>query len=131
VNATSGLLLDSGGNVPAFSRLKQWDLSPSTNVQWQLVGVSNGYYRIMNRTNGMAVDSGGAGNDGATAEQSPWVGSDDQLWRLNPVGNGRYQIINRATGLALDGGGSTQEGASTILWHPNFNTNNEWTINAA
>jgi hypothetical protein len=131
VNATSGLLLDSGGNVPAWSRLKQWDFSPSPNVQWEIVSVRNGYFRIVNRTNGMVVDSGGSTSDGATATQSPWSGSDDQLWWFNNVGGGRYQIINRATGMALDGGGDTQAGSSVILWQPNRNTNNEWTINGA
>lgn len=130
-NVTSGLLLDSGGNVPAWSRLKQWDFSPSWNVQWEIISVGGGYYRIMNHANGMVVDSGGNSSDGATATQSPWSGSDDQLWYFNSVGNGRYQIINRATRTALDGGGSTQAGSSTILWQPNPNTNNEWTINGA
>ena len=52
--------------------------SGSTNLQWQLVDVGGGYYRLVNRTNGMVADS----------------------W-----GDGRYQIINRGTGTALDGAG--------------------------
>jgi len=131
VNATSGLFMDSGGSVPAWSRLKQWAPSSSGNVQWEIVSAGNGYYRIVNRTNGMVVDSGGNSSDGATATQSPWSGSDDQLWWFNNVGGGRYQIINRATRTALDGGGSNQVGSNTILWHPNGNTNNEWSIRGA
>ena len=40
----------------AWSRLKQWEFSPSSNVQWEIISAGNGYYRIVNRTNGMVVD---------------------------------------------------------------------------
>lgn len=131
VNAGSGLWLDSGGNVPAWSRLKQWASSPSWNVQWELVAAGNGYYRIVNHANGMVVDSGGGSNDGNTAVQSPWVGSDDQLWSFSDAGGGRVHIINRATGLALDDDNSNQIGSSVVLWQQNPSPNNEWTVTGA
>ena len=77
--------------------------SGHTNLQWQLVDVGGGYYRIVNRTNGMVADS----------------------W-----GNGRYQIINRGTGTALDGAGDRTVGDAVVLWAPNNSTNNQWTITA-
>ncbi|MEU7886842.1 glycoside hydrolase N-terminal domain-containing protein, partial [Microbispora bryophytorum] len=52
-NATTGLALDSGGNVASGSNLKQWNWDGSTNLQWQLVDLGGGWYRIVNRTNGM------------------------------------------------------------------------------
>ena len=130
-NVTSGLVLDSGGNVASGSVLKQWNYDGSTNLQWQLVDLGSGYYRIVNRTNGMVADSWGNTANGASCLQAAWNGGNNQQWRLNSVGNGRYQIINRGTGTALDGAGSTTAGATTVLWAPNSNTNNEWTITGA
>ncbi|HVV21816.1 MAG TPA: alpha-L-fucosidase [Pseudonocardiaceae bacterium] len=129
-NVTTGLVLDSGGNVASGSPLKQWSWDGSTNLQWQLVGVGNGYYRIVNDTNGMVADSWGNTANGATAMQAPWNGGNNQQWSLNSLGNGRYQIVNRSTGTALDGAGSTAAGSPTVLWAPNSSTNNEWTITA-
>jgi alpha-L-fucosidase len=129
-NVTTGLVLDSGGNVASGSVLKQWSYDGSANLQWQLVDVGNGYYRLVNRTNGMVADSWGNTANGASARQSPWNGGGNQQWRLNGLGNGRYQIINRGTGTALDGAGSTSVGATTVLWAPNSSTNNQWTITA-
>ncbi|MEU8280333.1 alpha-L-fucosidase, partial [Microbispora bryophytorum] len=58
-NMATGLVLDSGGNVASGSNLKQWNWDGSTNLQWQLVDLGNGYYRLNNRTNGMVADSWG------------------------------------------------------------------------
>ncbi|WP_329260090.1 alpha-L-fucosidase [Actinoallomurus sp. NBC_01490] len=130
-NVTSGLVLDSGGNVASGSVLKQWNYDGSTNLQWQLVDLGTGYYRIVNRTNGMVADSWGNAANGASCLQAAWNGGNNQQWRLNSLGNGRYQIINRGTGTALDGAGSTTVGATTVLWAPNSSTNNQWTITGA
>ncbi len=130
-NVTSGLALDSGGNVASGSVLKQWSWDGSTNLQWQLVDVGGGYYRIVNRTNGMVADSWGNTSNGASAMQAPSNGGNNQQWRLNDAGSGRYQIVNRGTGTALDGAGSTTAGSTVVLWTPNSNTNNQWTITVA
>ncbi|WP_311932232.1 glycosyl hydrolase family 95 catalytic domain-containing protein [Microbispora sp. H11081] len=127
-NATTGLVLDSGGNVASGSNLKQWNWDGSTNLQWQLVDLGGGWYRIVNRTNGMVADSWGNSANGANARQSAWNGGNNQQWRLNNVGNGRYQIINRGTGTALDGMGNNSAGSTVGMWAPNNNTNNQWTI---
>lgn len=129
-NATTGLVLDSGGNVASGSNLKQWTWDGSTNLQWQLVDAGGGWYRIVNRTNAMVADSWGNTANGAPCRQSPWNGGANQQWRLTGTGNGRYQIINRGTGTALDGMGSTTTGSTAGLWAPNTNTNNQWTITA-
>jgi alpha-L-fucosidase len=129
-NATSGLVLDSGGSVASGSGLKQWTWDGSNNLQWQLVDLGTGYVRIVNRTNGMVADSWGNTANGATCLQAPWNGGNNQQWRLTGTGSGRYQIVNRGTGTALDGAGSTATGAPTVLWAPNSSTNNQWTITA-
>jgi len=129
-NVTTGLVLDSGGNVASGSVLKQWPYDGSTNLQWQLVDAGGGYYRIVNRTNGMVADSWGNTANGASVMQVAWNGGNNQQWRLNNLGNGRYQIVNRGTGTALDGAGNTTSGSTVVLWTPNSSTNNQWTITA-
>ncbi|WP_040392098.1 glycosyl hydrolase family 95 catalytic domain-containing protein [Catelliglobosispora koreensis] len=129
-NATTGLVLDSGGNVASGSNVKQWTAGTSTNLQWQFVDAGGGYYRIVNRTNGMVADSWGNAANGAPARQTAWNGGNNQQWRLNSVGNGRYQIINRGTGTALDGMGNATAGSTVAMWTPNANSNNHWTITA-
>ncbi|SCL50245.1 alpha-L-fucosidase [Micromonospora chersina] len=129
-NVTTGLVLDSGGNVASGSVLKQWNWDGSTNLQWQLVDVGSGYYRIVNRTNGMVVDSWGNSANGANARQAPWNGGNNQQWRLANLGNGRYQLVNRGTNTALDGMGNGTSGSTVCMWAPNNSTNNQWTITA-
>lgn len=129
-NVTTGLVLDSGGNVAAGSVLKQWSYDGSPNLHWQLVDLGTGHHRIVNRTNGLVADSGGRTGNGVTAVQAAWTGSDNQQWRLAALGNGRYQIVNRGTGTALDGAGSTTAGSAVVLWAPNGSTNNQWTVTA-
>jgi len=128
-NVTTGLALDSGGSVASGSNLKQWTYDGSNNLQWQLVDLGGGWYRIVNRTNGMVADSWGNTANGAPARQTTWNGGNNQQWRLNSVGSGRYQIINRGTGTSLDGAG-TASGSTAVMWAPNTNTNNLWTITA-
>ncbi|WP_020541191.1 glycosyl hydrolase family 95 catalytic domain-containing protein [Nonomuraea coxensis] len=127
-NATTGLALDSGGNVASGANLKQWNWDGSTNLQWQLVALGGGWYRIVNRTNGMVADSWGNTANGANARQAPWNGGNNQQWRLNSTGGDRHQIINRGTGTALDGMGNGTSGSTVALWTPNNSTNNQWTI---
>jgi alpha-L-fucosidase len=129
-NVTTGLVLDSGGDVASGAQLKQWNWDGSTNLQWQLVPLDAGYYRIVNRTNGMVADSWGNTTNGAGVAQASWNGGDNQRWRLNDLGGGRYQIINRGTGTALDGAGNTTAGSGVVMWTPNSSTNNQWTITA-
>lgn len=129
-NVTDGLVMDSGGNVPVGSRLKQWNWDGSPNLQWHAVDLGNGYYRIVNRTNGMVADGYGATNNGADARQAPWNGGANQQWRITDEGSGRYRMANRHTGLALDGGGYVGSGSSTIQWAQNPSPNQLWTFTA-
>ncbi len=129
-NVTSGLALDSGGNVASGSALKQWSWDGSNNLQWQLVDAGGGYYRIVNRTNGMVADSWGSTANGANVKQSAWNGGNNQQWKLTSMGNGRYQIVNRGTGTGLDGLGNTASGSLVGLWAVNGSTNMQWTITA-
>ncbi|MEU0559219.1 glycoside hydrolase N-terminal domain-containing protein [Dactylosporangium sp. NPDC006015] len=127
-NATTGLVLDSGGNVASGSGVKQWNWDGSTNLQWQIIDLGSGWCRIVNRTNGLVLDSQGNTANGAPCRQAAWSGGDNQQWRLDDAGSGRRRIVNRGTGTALDGMGSTTAGSAVALWAPNSNTNNLWIV---
>jgi alpha-L-fucosidase len=129
-NVTNGLALDSGGNVPSGSSLKQWTWNGSTNLQWQAVELGNGYYKLVNRANGMVADGGGATTNGSPALEAPWNGGNNQQWRLRYQGGGKHWIVNRATGLVLDGGGNVPSGSVTRQWSGSSSTNVLWTLTA-
>jgi len=128
-NVTDNLALDSGGNVPSGSNLKQWTWNSSPNLQWQIVDLGTGYYRLVNRTNGMVADSWGAAN-GQPAQQAPWNGGTNQQWQITDRGNGQYTIANRTTGLVLDGGGQVASGSVTKQWTWNGSSNLLWYVMA-
>jgi alpha-L-fucosidase len=127
-SVTNGLALDSGGDVPAGSDLKQWTWDGSTNLQWHAVDLGNGYYKLENRTNGLVADGWGATSDGATARQQAWNGSTNQQWLITHRGDGRYSIANRTTGLVLDGGGNVSSGSAAKQWAWGTSTNLLWTF---
>ena len=127
-NATSGLVLDSGGSLSSGSNLKQWEPVDNANVQWQAIDLANGYYRLVNRTNGLVADGWGATNNGGPARQGPWNGGTNQQWQITDRGNGRYSIANRGTGLVLDGGGMVAAGSVTKQWTWTQSTNLLWTF---
>jgi alpha-L-fucosidase len=127
-NVTDGLALDSGGNVPAGSNLKQWTPVDSTNLQWQVAYLGNGCYRLVNRTNGMAADGWGSTTAGDPARQSAWNGGTNQQWLITDRGAGRYSIANRTTGLVLDGGGTVASGSVCKQWTPQDSPNLLWTF---
>ncbi|MET9760886.1 alpha-L-fucosidase [Streptomyces sp. NPDC006372] len=129
-NVTSGLALDSSGDVDSGADLKQWTWDGSPNLQWQMVEVGDGYYKLVNRANGMVADGRGATTDGSTARQAVWNGGTDQQWRITHRGDGRYSIANRTTGLVLDGGGKVASGSVTKQWTYDGSTNLMWTFTA-
>ncbi|MFE2728186.1 alpha-L-fucosidase [Kitasatospora sp. NPDC059327] len=133
-NATTGKVLDGGGQVAAGSLLKQWHSNESPNLQWQLIPVGDGYYRILNRINNMVIGSRGDTTQDAPVSQAPWSGSRNQQWMLNSVGGNRYQIINRANHKAIDGNGSTTSGSNPVMRPPastvSTSTDRDWIITA-
>ncbi|GKQ41365.1 alpha-L-fucosidase [Streptomyces sp. A012304] len=129
-NVTSGLALDSGGNVASGSNLKQWTWDGSPNLQWHAEPVGGGYYRLVNRTNGMVADGWGFTADGSAARQAPWNGGTNQQWTITHRGGDSYSIANRTTGLVLDGGGKVDSGSVTKQWTYGSSANLLWTFTA-
>ncbi|WP_416968057.1 alpha-L-fucosidase [Streptomyces sp. 4F14] len=129
-NVTSGLALDSGGDVASGAGLKQWTWDGSPNLQWQAVETGDGWYKLVNQGNGMVADGWGATADGSAARQAAWNGSAAQQWRIVHRGDGRHTIANRVTGLVLDGGGAVPSGSVTKQWTYGSSTNLLWTFTA-
>ena len=127
-NLTSGLVLDSGGNVAGGSNLKQWTWFNHVNLQWQAVAIPGGFYKLVNRANGMVADSWGATSNGAACRQLEWNGHTNQQWKITHRGGGQYNIVNRTTGKLLDSGGNGPEGSVTKQWDWGNSTNMQWTI---
>ncbi|MFE2728781.1 alpha-L-fucosidase [Kitasatospora sp. NPDC059327] len=138
-NAATGRVLDGGGQVAEWTRLQQWNYNVSPNLQWQLIPVGDGYYRIVNRATGMVIDGRHAKPqnppvavpDPSIPNQVPWSNIHDQQWMFNSIGGNRYQIINRRNRRALDGDGSSTLGANPVLRSPAVNSasaNREWII---
>ncbi|MFD9126241.1 alpha-L-fucosidase [Kitasatospora sp. NPDC059571] len=127
-NVTSGLALDSGGNVAGGSNLKQWQPIDHTNLQWQAIELGNGYYKLVNRTNGMVADGWGSTANGDPARQKAWDDSNTQQWQITHRGQGQYSIANRGTGLVLDSGGRVASGAVTKQWRWQQSANLLWTF---
>jgi alpha-L-fucosidase len=130
VNLTNGLALDSGGNVPSGSPLKQWTWNGSTHLQWQLVEVGNGSYKLVNRANGMVADGWKAETEGSGVRQAAWNGGASQQWTITTVGDGLCTIANRTTGLFLDGNGKAASGAALIQRKKDGTTDQVWTVTA-
>ncbi|MDN3270159.1 alpha-L-fucosidase [Streptomyces sp. MA15] len=124
-NVTSGLVLDSGGDVPAGTDLKQWAWNGSTNLQWLVEDLGDGTCRLVNRTNGMVVDGWGAGS-GGPVKQAAWNGGDNQRWEITNVRREGHKIINRGTGMALDGGGHRSSGSPAKQWTWDGSPNLQW-----
>ncbi|MFF6883729.1 alpha-L-fucosidase [Streptomyces sp. NPDC012421] len=127
-NVTSGLALDSGGNVGYAAELKLWGWDGTTNLQWQAVEVGNGYYKLVNRANGMVADGWGDGSHGATARQAAWNGGTNQQWKIVHWGEGQHTLVNRTTGLVLDSGGSVAPGSVVKQWGSGTSPNLLWTL---
>ena len=126
-NVTNSLVVDSGGNVPSGSNLKQWTSGTNTNLQWQAIDLGTGYYRLVNRTNGMVADGWGDTTAGSAVRQAAWNGSNNnQQWSITDLGGGTYRIANRTTGLVFDGGGQVSSGSVLKQYTSVTSTNLQW-----
>ncbi|MEU9919005.1 alpha-L-fucosidase [Streptomyces sp. NPDC051001] len=129
-NVTNGLALDSGGMVGSGYPLKQWTWNGSTHLQWQVVDVGNGHYKLVNGANGMVADGWKAESDGSAVRQAAWNGGTSQQWTITPVGDGLCTIANCATGLFLDGNGKAASGTALIQRKSDETTDQIWTFTA-
>ena len=67
----------NGGNGTAAGL---WAASTSTNQQWSVVALGNGYYKIVNIANGYCLDTGGLNADQTPVQFWGTGGSNNQQW---------------------------------------------------
>jgi hypothetical protein len=123
---TSAMALDNGGSTSNGTPVKQWTDVTTSNQEWKLVSVGNGYYNLICQRSGLALDNSGSASNGNYERQyTPQSGNSNQMWQLVSVGNGLYQLICKTGGVALDNRGSTSIGTAVGQWTPVATTTNQ------
>ncbi|TWF39208.1 ricin-type beta-trefoil lectin protein [Chitinophaga polysaccharea] len=89
-------------------------------------------FKISAVNSGLALTvAGGVGaiKSGANIVQSPWVDREYQKWTIEPGGDGflNIKIMNDNLILSIEGNAGW-DGAPVILWTPQRQTNEEWTL---
>jgi alpha-L-fucosidase len=130
VNVTNGLAGDGGGAVAAGSKLKIWTPDDSTNLQFGIQDVGDGFVKLTNRTNGLVIDGTDA-TAGGNPVQSAYTGAASQQWSVTDTGGGVCAIKNRAGGLVLDGGGNVPSGSPLKVWSDDGSSNLRWVFSVA
>jgi arabinogalactan endo-1,4-beta-galactosidase len=126
----AGLALDNYGSTTDGDPVKQYARGASTNQQWIITDLGNGYYTIVNKSSGKALDNAGSTTDGTGMIQWTLSGNYNQQWAITNLGNGYYQIKNRTSGKCLDNIGSTTNGQQIQQWTDGggADINQQWAI---
>jgi len=84
---TTNVLDDSGASTTSGTAIVQSLANGSTEQEWTVVSVGNGYFSLANRLSGMALDtSGGIGALAGFVVQQPQTASaQTQQWQIVPV----------------------------------------------
>ncbi|MBR7838981.1 RICIN domain-containing protein [Actinospica durhamensis] len=143
--------VDFGGSVGAYYRLVnensgkdlgvlgadlldgqdvvQWTSNGSTDQEWHLTSLGNGYDALLDDNSGRALGIWQASTaSGASAVQWVQNASYDQQWQLVAVGS-YYELVNRNSGLALSvSGSSTADGAQVVQQAYTGATSQLWSL---
>ncbi|HEY0829152.1 MAG TPA: RICIN domain-containing protein [Bacilli bacterium] len=132
VNRNSGKTLTIAGTDKNAdgALVQQFTDTGAAYQRWQISGLGNGYFIIVNRQSGDFMDINGASTaDGANNIQWPNTGGINQQWKIVDLGTGYYNIINQNSGKYLDiNGASLLDGAQNIQWQANGALNQQWQI---
>lgn len=103
----------------------------NTRQQFEITGVSNGWYKIQNVNTGKVLDVQGASKaNGAVLQQYTYNGSDAQLWQFIESGDGSCYILSKL-GTCLDcPGGSKSQGTKLQLYESNNTASQKWSVEA-
>lgn len=117
-STTAGQYMQISGASAAYGALVVQDnFLYKANCFWQIVGVGNSEYKIVNLNSGLVLEPGNT-TMGAAAQQSPYYGYNYQKWTISRIGvpeQGLYKIINSATGYALEVNGGPPLGSAPIV----------------
>lgn len=124
----SSLYIDGLGKTNDGADLAQWASSGSYNQQFEIINLSNQYYKLINRATGKAIDSMGRTNAGANAGQYGSNLSFNQQWEIINAGSGYVKFKNRGTGLFLDNGNQSLNGSPMKLYPDSTSFNLQWKL---
>lgn len=131
VNRNSGKVLAvANASTASGALITQNAYTGSSNQQWQLVGIGNGYLKLINHNSGDVLDVPNASTTaGQQLDQATDSGGSNQQWQFVDVGGGYYTLVNHNSGLLADvSAGSTAEGAPVIQWGSNGGSNQQWSL---
>ena len=135
VNSGKVMDVDHAGCCNGYI-VHQWTYDGSTNQQWSIIDLGNGYYKIIARHSGKALDVESASqNNFAKIHQWTYDGSYNQQWSIEEVSTGVYKILARHSGKAavVSGGANyfgslLTDGVSVLQYTYSGAANHQWTI---
>lgn len=117
---------NNGENIQLGTR------SNSYGQMYQVVYVSDGYYKIISTLSGKALDvTGGNAGAGVNLQQYDWNGSAAQLWKFVDAGDGYYYIQSKL-GTVIDvAAGNASSGTNIQMYTLNNSAAQKWKLESA
>jgi len=100
----------------------------TSNQQWSIVPVGNGYYKLVNNSSYKVLDVANHSTaNGAYLVQWDNNSATSEQWKIVPTGKGYYKLVNRNSHKFLDvPGHSTEYGAFVIQANASSSTSQQW-----
>jgi len=130
-NEASGLVLNNQGSLTNGSAITQWTATTtSSNLDWQFMATSGGYYQINSCKSALdAVVKGASTASGAGIVQWSFGSSGDDQWLPESNSDGSYTFVNLHSGLVLgDPGSSTSTSTQMDQETSNGGSNQKWML---
>jgi len=129
-NKASGLVLNNQGSTTNGSAITQWNSITSSNLDWQFIATSGGYYQINSCKSALdAVVKGASTANGAGIIQWSFGSSGDDQWKPVINSDGSYTFFNLHSGLVLeDPGSSTNKTTQMDQWSSTGGNNQKWNL---
>ncbi|HMD54036.1 MAG TPA: RICIN domain-containing protein, partial [Phycisphaerae bacterium] len=129
-NEASALVLNNQGSTTNGSPVTQWTTATSSNLDWQFIATTNGYYQINSCKSAKdAVVQGASTANGAGIIQWSFGSSGDDQWQPTINGDGSYTFFNLHSGLVLeDPASSTNKTTQMDQWSSTGGSNQKWNL---
>jgi len=129
-NLASGLVLNQQGSLTNGSIISQWTVTTSSNLDWQFIATSNGYYQVNSCKSALDLAVQGASTaNGAGIVQWSFGSAGDDQWKPVANGDGTYTFFNLHSGLVLENpGSSTNKATQMDQWSSNGGSNQKWNL---
>jgi hypothetical protein len=132
VHRTSGKCVDlSGGSSADGAKIQLWSCAVgSTNQQFRLNYLGNGYYALVHAVTGKVMDESTVSTaDGGIVHQWTWVGSANQHMRFLPTNDGWFRAEFQHSGKLLDVAGcGSADGTQIHQWTWTGSTCQQWRL---